>query len=154
MRVLALDLGERRIGVALSDSSGVLASPYGVIERSGDVAADRARVASLVEETEAGMLVVGLPLTLGGKQGAAARAAAAEAAALASIVAVPVETFDERLTTVEAERRRRSRLDGAERPGSPRRPRRSRRGPGREGIDAEAAAILLEAWLDSRRSAP
>jgi putative Holliday junction resolvase len=154
MRVLALDLGERRIGVALSDSSGTVASPYAVIERSGDRAADRAAVAALLEETAAGCLVVGLPLSLSGDEGAAARAARAEAAALAELVSVPVETVDERLSTVEAARRRRARSDAAGRSSGSRRPARARRRIGREGIDAEAAAILLESWLASHRTTP
>lgn len=141
MRVLALDLGERRIGVALSDSRGVIASPYGVVERSGDPARDRASIAALLEETSASLVVVGLPLSLSGGRGPAALAALAEAEALATALPVPVKTADERLTTVEAARRRRARADeGA-------RSKRSRRTAGRDGIDAEAAAIILEAWL-------
>ncbi len=143
MRVLALDLGERRIGVALSDSRGVLASPYGVIERTGDPAGDRARIVAMVAETRAGTVVVGLPLTLAGKVGAAASGAKGEAALLAAALEVPVELADERLTTVEAAKRRRGRAD--ERARSTR----SKRQAGRVGIDAEAAAILLEAWLAS-----
>jgi putative Holliday junction resolvase len=146
VRVLALDLGERRIGVAVSDSKGILASPYTVIERTGDVATDRARVVSLLEETRAGLLLIGLPLSLSGARGAAAHKAADEAEALAGLVGVPVETFDERLTTVEAARRRRTRAEASGRS------ERSRQKAGRDGIDAEAAAILLEAWLDAHRS--
>ncbi|MGO9560042.1 MAG: Holliday junction resolvase RuvX [Acidimicrobiales bacterium] len=143
--MLALDLGERRIGVAVSDSQGVLASPYTVIDRGDDVAADHARVAALVEETGAELLVVGMPLSLSGASGPAAQKAQAEAEVLAVLVRVPVETFDERLTTVEAARRRQARLSAGVRPS------RSNRKAGREGIDAEAAAILLEAWLDAHR---
>lgn len=148
MRVLALDLGERRIGVALSDSAGVLASPYDVIERSGDRDQDRARIAAVVDETGAGLVVVGLPLGLSGSRGRAAEAASAEADVLAGLLGVPVETFDERLSTVEAERRRRERGP---------RPKRSRPLSGaqaRQGIDAEAAAIFLEAYLATRRQRP
>lgn len=143
--MLALDLGERRIGVALSDSGGVLASPYTVIERAGDLARDHARVASLVEETRAELLLVGLPISLSGEEGRAAHKATAEAARLAELLDVPVETFDERLTTVEAARRRRERADATARSS------RARKSAGREGIDAEAAAVMLEAWLDRQR---
>ncbi len=135
MRVLALDLGARRIGVALSDSTGTLATPYTVIERSGDPAADRRVVARLVEESGAERLVVGLPVGLSGADGAAATAAREEARLLAAVVGVPVEMADERLTTVEAARRRRARGRS-----------------GRGGIDAEAAAVLLESWLASHRA--
>jgi putative Holliday junction resolvase len=135
MRVLALDLGERRIGVALSDSSGTLASPYTVIERSGSPDADRQAVAKLVEESRAEQVVVGLPVSLSGSEGPAAASAREEARLLAALVGVPVDLTDERLTTVEAARRRRDRGRS-----------------GRQGIDAEAAAILLENWLASRRS--
>ena len=145
MRVLALDLGERRIGVAVSDSQGVLASPHTVIDRGGDVAADHARVVALVEETRADLLLIGMPFSLSGARGPAALKAAAEAEALAALVAVPVETFDARLTTVEAARRRQARVSAGARSS------RSKQKAGREGIDAEAAAILLQAWLAAHR---
>lgn len=142
---MALDLGEARIGLALSDSGGVLASPYSTIERSGQEDEDRSRIAEAVRESGAELVVVGHPLLLSGKAGPAARAAEAEAEALSRELAVPVELFDERLTTTEATRRRRERaVSGSGR----------RRRAGREGIDAEAAAVLLEAYLSSRRSAP
>ncbi|MHB1987082.1 MAG: Holliday junction resolvase RuvX [Acidimicrobiales bacterium] len=146
MRVLAVDLGERRIGVALSDAGGILASPYTVIERSGNAVSDREQVLALIDDTGAELVVVGLPLSLSGERGVAARKAAAEADELAAIARVPVELFDERLTTVEATRRRRSLASRSLGPG--RAPRRL----GRKGIDAEAAAVLLEAWLDAHRS--
>lgn len=146
MKALALDLGSRRIGVAVSDSRGVLALPYGVIGRSGDERADHEQIADVVAETEVDVVVVGLPLSLSGGHGPAAVAAGAEAERLSRYLEVRVETFDERLTTVEAERRRRDR-EMAERPGRHRKKR-----TGREGIDAEAAAVLLDAWLEARGS--
>lgn len=143
MKALALDLGEKRIGVAVSDSGGLVALPYGVIERRPDPAVHRREVASLVAESRAEVVVVGLPLSLSGRAGPAASAASAEAEELAALLEVPVELFDERLTTVEAARRRQE-LDAAARRAGRRRP---RRGRPREAIDAEAAAVLLEAWL-------
>lgn len=144
MRVLAVDLGERRIGLALSDSAGVLASPYGVITRTGVEADDLAALVRAVEESGAGRVVIGLPLHLSGAAGTKAAEAREWARALASVVGVGVETFDERLTTVEAARRRRERaVAGAGRS-------RVRVARGREGIDAEAAAVLLEAYLQGR----
>jgi putative Holliday junction resolvase len=138
LRVLALDLGERRVGVAVSDSSGILASPHGVIERSGDRAADHAAIAAVVTELGAERVVVGLPLSLSGVTGPAARAALEEAAQLASVLGVPVETFDERLTTVAASRAMRA-------GGTKARKQRKR-------IDETAAAVMLQNWLEQRRT--
>jgi putative Holliday junction resolvase len=146
---VAFDLGERRIGVAVSDSAGILASPYGVIERSGDRDADRRQMAATAEETRAEIVVVGLPLSLSGSEGKAATAARTESEALAGLLEIPVVTFDERLTTVEAARRRKARAVHRA-PGT--RASRSRKSIGRVGIDAEAAAVLLEAWLETARS--
>ncbi|MHB1508588.1 MAG: Holliday junction resolvase RuvX [Acidimicrobiales bacterium] len=153
MRALGVDLGEQRVGVAVSDSTGVLASPYRVLERTGDLARDRQALADIVAEVHAELVVVGMPLSMTGIAGKAALAAAKEAAALAAVVGVPVETFDERLTTVEAVRRRHERATM-----SPRDRRRARRpaltharaAHRRSGLDAEAAAVMLAAWLESR----
>ncbi len=139
VRVLALDLGSKRIGVAVSDRTGTIASPLTVLARSGRPVEDRRRIAALVAEEEAERVVVGLPLSLDGSVGPAARAAEAEAKALAAVLAVPVETFDERLTTVTADRalmEARLRTDAR-----------------RQVVDKVAAAVLLQAWLDRRRSA-
>ena len=141
MRVAAIDLGSRRIGVAVSDGTGTLASPRCTVERSGDPDADRAAVVAVVLEAEARHLVVGLPLSLDGRRRRAAVAAEEEAAALRALLApegVEVETFDERLTTVSAERS----LAAAGRSGPDRRP----------VVDQAAAAVLLQAWLDARRT--
>jgi putative holliday junction resolvase len=154
MRAVGVDLGERRIGVAVSDSQGVLASPYTVVERCGDPARDRQALADIVADVRGEILVVGLPLSLSGDAGRAARAAAGEAAALAAVVGVPVETFDERLTTVEAARRRRERVPRAAALGRARDRRGGKRPRGagaRAGIDAEAAAVMLGAWLEGKR---
>ena len=86
----------------MSDRSGTIASPVTVVLRSGDRATDHAKIAQLVVEEEAEVVVVGLPLSLDGSVGPAARAAIEESAALATVVSVPVETFDERLTTTWA----------------------------------------------------
>jgi putative holliday junction resolvase len=137
---MAVDLGERRIGVAVSDAGGVLASPRTTLTRSGEAARDREVLVTLVREEEVGRVVVGLPLHLDGRRSPAARAALAEAEALADALApfgVAVETFDERLTTVSAERS----LSEAGRKGSRR----------RAVVDQAAAAVLLQAWLDRAR---
>jgi putative Holliday junction resolvase len=127
--VLALDHGEARCGCAVSDPSGTLATPLEVVERP-DTRRGMARVAALVADLEAERVVVGLPLTLAGEQGAQADAAQAFADRLGVRVAVPVELYDERLTTRMAER-----------------------SPGTAPEDSRAAAHLLESWLSSRRSA-
>ena len=138
MRVVGLDLGARRIGVAVSDSRGVLATPYTVIPRSGDDAADWARIADVVRELAAEAVVVGLPLSLDGSVGPAATAAEVEAVALRQVLDVPVECYDERLSTVSAERS----LAASGVRGTAR----------RKVVDQVAAAVLLQSWLDSRRT--
>lgn len=136
MRVVGIDLGSRRIGVAVSDSSGVIASPHSVVQRSGGHAADHRAIAAVVAEYEAELVVVGLPLSMDGSVGPAARAALDEVDELGAALAVPVETVDERLSTVSAER---SLREGGVRGGSR-----------RTVVDKVAAAILLQAWLDGR----
>jgi putative Holliday junction resolvase len=136
MRVLALDLGTKRIGVAVSDRSGTIATPLTVLERSDRVATDHARIAALVAEEEAELVVVGLPLSLDGRLGPAARAAQAEIDLLAVALPVPVESFDERLTTVTADR---TLMDTGMRAEDRRRV-----------VDKVAAAVMLQAWLDRR----
>lgn len=141
-RVLGVDLGTRRIGLALSDPLGVMASPLAVIERRGDPAADHRAILEAAREAEAERIVVGLPVSLSGRLGPAAKAAQAEIAALAGLAAagpraVLVEPYDERLTTVTAER---ALVAGGVR-------RKDRRGV----VDKVAAAVMLQAWLDGRR---
>ncbi len=137
MRVLGLDLGSQRIGVAVSDAGEVLASPLRTLARSGDRRRDHRAVAALVDEEGAGCVVVGLPLSLDGSHGPAAQAARAEADELAAALDVAVAVHDERLTTVEAHRRLAERgLDERAR---------------RKVVDQVAAAVMLQAWLDGRR---
>ena len=132
--MLALDLGSKRVGVAVSDAGGTLASPRTVLQRSGDVARDHERIAAMAAEEEARLVLVGLPLSLDGGDGPAATAARAEAAALAAVLTVPVILHDERLTTVTAHRLLAERgLDSRAR---------------RKVVDQAAAAVMLQAWLD------
>lgn len=145
VRAVGLDLGERRIGVAVSDRGGTLAVGHGVIERCGDERADRERLAEMIRELEAEQVVVGLPLSLDGSRGPAAERAEREAAALAEALAdaiggIPVALVDERLTTVAATRQ----LAAA---GVRSRQRRLI-------VDEVAATILLQTWLDGRRAVP
>ena len=134
MRVLALDLGTKRVGVAVSDATGVLATPLTTIIRTGDRQGEHRQVARLVLDEEAVLVIVGLPLNMDGSRGPAARAAEEEAAALAAVLPVPVQLLDERLTTVAADRV----LLGQ-----------GKRAPARRRVvDRTAAAILLQGWLD------
>jgi putative holliday junction resolvase len=136
-RALGLDLGDRRIGVAVSDAGGVLATPYETVSRMGDRRREHARLAELVAETGAEVVVVGMPVSLSGDQGPAARKVRREVAALRAALDVPVETYDERFTTVTADRSLRAmEVKGARR---------------RQVVDQVAAAVLLQAWLDRRR---
>jgi putative Holliday junction resolvase len=124
VRILALDHGAARVGCAICDPSETLARPLGVIEP------DPAAVERTVREHEAEMVVVGLPVSLSGEEGVQAREARRFADELARVLEVPVETYDERLTTRMADSTRRA---GARAP-----------------QDALAAAHLLESFLDHR----
>ena len=139
MRALGIDLGTKRIGVALSTSDGSMATPYEVVARAGAHARDHATIAALAEDTGAELLVVGLPLSLDGSDGPAATAARAEAEELAAATGLPVELWDERLTTVTADRD----LMAADLVAKAR----------RRVVDKVAAAVMLQAWLDHRRRA-
>jgi putative Holliday junction resolvase len=122
--------------VAVSDSGGVLASPYEVVIRSGDEQRDHRRLLEIAEEVEAERIVVGLPLSLDGTMGPTAVAYAAEAERLGATTELPVETYDERLTTVTADRSLMERSMKAD--------------ARRRIIDKVAAAVMLQAWLDGR----
>jgi putative holliday junction resolvase len=135
MTVAAVDLGRRRIGLAVSDDSEAHVFPLGAVERRGG-RADFQEIARCLRDYRVGRLVVGLPLNMDGTEGASARSARAFAERLAEELGLPVELFDERLTSFEAE----DRLQDA--------------GIGRKAkkaaIDAIAAAVILEGWLAAR----
>jgi putative pre-16S rRNA nuclease len=122
-RILALDYGEARCGCALSDPTGTLATPVGAVERPGS-RRGLARIAELAESHEVGRVIVGLPLTLSGEEGPQARVTREFADRLEQLVGVPVELYDERLTTRQAER-----------------------SGGGSDADSRAAAHLLETYL-------
>jgi len=136
-RVLGVDLGAVRIGLACSDPTGTLATPLTVLPRSGDVARDHQAIVAAARDAGAEQIVVGLPLSLDGTDGPAARAARAEVDSLAAVAGpgLPVSVHDERFTTVGAERR----LSAAGRRG------RSQR----TAVDAAAAAVMLQSWLEA-----
>lgn len=134
MRVVGIDPGTRRVGVAVSDSGGRVATAHTVIVRTGDDAADRARLVALIAELGAEQVVVGLPLSLDGSIGPAARAVVDEAETLRPLLEIPLTLHDERLSTVTAMRA--PVLSPS---------RRSRAKP----VDGQAAAVMLQSWLDS-----
>lgn len=140
-KVLALDVGERRIGVAVSDPTGTLARPLKALAR-GSREEDVTAIAALVAAEGAELVVVGRPLSLDGSEGPQARRVARYAEMLAARLPVPVVLWDERYTTAEAEEilRRRSEKQ-----------RRHARAVG--DLDAIAAAVILQSYLDSGRDA-
>lgn len=156
MRVLGLDLGTRRIGIALSDEDAVHAFPEGVLERAGRDR-DLAALCELIRERGVTRAVVGLPIHMDGRRGPEAQAAERFARDLAKVAGVPVDTLDERWTSREAERvlretggSRRGRASRSRaKPGSIERADRAR-GKGR--VDAVAASIILRTYLERERA--
>lgn len=141
-RVLAIDYGERRLGIALSDPGRVIAQPYATLTRRAGKRPPLQAIADLCRELDVSDIVVGLPLTLAGEENDWTRAVQEFAGRLHARTGLPVTLVDERLTSVAAERavrgiglRRRAREQ-------------------RERIDASAAALILQAYLDRRAARP
>ncbi len=135
MRALGLDLGAKRIGVAVSDSAGTVATPIEVLRRRGHRSLEHREIAALVQEWEVEIVVVGLPYSLDGSIGPMAKKCLAETRALDDTLEVPVVPYDERLTTVTAERtlmQQQMKADAR-----------------RRVVDKVAAAVMLQAWLDA-----
>lgn len=155
-RLLALDVGEVRIGVAISDASGFLASPYTTLHVSRDESQTWQAIASVIEESGAEGLVVGLPISLDGQIHFQAERVLAFVERLKEQIALPVALWDERLSTVEAARllAERNEQTGGSRSRSGKRPgkqggtRRKRRV--QHEIDALAATVILQEYLDSQ----
>jgi putative Holliday junction resolvase len=138
VRALGVDLGSKRVGIAVSDTSGTIASALTTVYRSKSRRHDHAEIAKLVKLEECTVVVVGLPLSLDGTHGPAAKAAVKEAKQMEQTVGVPVEMYDERFTTVTAERHMMEvGLDAKQR---------------RKVVDKAAAAVILQAWLEHRRN--
>ncbi|MGH9080597.1 MAG: Holliday junction resolvase RuvX [Acidimicrobiales bacterium] len=137
-RALGVDLGTRRIGVAITDSAGTMALPRSTLERSGDPEHDRRKLVEIIVDEAVATVVVGLPLSLDGSSGPAASSAREEAEALRTLLegrGIDVELFDERLTTVSAHQALAARgVRGRDR---------------RSVVDQTAAAVMLSAWLES-----
>jgi len=150
-RLLGIDLGERRIGLAIADRDGLEARPLTTVNRarSGTPADDARTLTRLVTEQRVVELVVGLPLEANGNEGPMATAAAAWARALGEVLGLPVTMRDERLSSHLAE----SRLGPMPRGRSGGPPSPSQRDRYRERVDREAAAIILQDELDARRGA-
>jgi putative Holliday junction resolvase len=133
VRYLGVDLGRKTIGLALADDVLRTARALRTVRRRGG-AADLAAVAEVARAYEISRAVLGLPFNMDGSEGASARLARSFAPLLEAALGVPVELFDERLSTFEAESRLRERGVSAK--------------DRREMIDAEAAAVILQGWLD------
>jgi putative Holliday junction resolvase len=133
-RALGLDLGTKRIGVAVSDDRRVLATSLEVVPRSGSLDSDHRRLRRVLDEVGATVVVVGLPLSLSGRAGPAASGVLDEVPALEKALGVPVVTVDERLTTVTAHQA----LAASGRRARARRP----------VVDQVAASMILQSWLD------
>jgi putative Holliday junction resolvase len=136
MRAFGLDVGTRTVGVALSDPLGITAQTLTTLRRGG-LRADLAALRKLAEAYEVTHAVVGLPLNMDGSEGASAARSRAFGEALGKALAVPVEYWDERLSTVAANRALRESDLSAERR--------------RAVVDQVAAALILQSWLDAQR---
>jgi putative Holliday junction resolvase len=135
MRILALDHGSKRIGVAVSDETRTIAQPLEFIPAE-PFADCLARLRQLIREKEIDLILVGLPRNMDGSYGPAAETVQAFVTALKDAVVVPIKTWDERLTSAQANR---VLIQGG-----------ARRAKRREKVDQTAAAILLQSYLDGR----
>jgi len=140
VRVLALDVGERRVGIAIGDPTGTVARPLQALVR-GSREEDFAAITALVAEHDVGLVVVGQPLSLDGTEGPQARRVARYAEALAAMLPVPVVAWDERFTTVAAEDILRQN-----------RRQKKRQARTRGEVDSIAAAVILQGYLDSQNN--
>ena len=135
MRVIGIDLGSKRIGIALSDSDLTVATPLDVVERSGNVEKDHITILKITAEWEVQKIIVGLPVSLDGTLGPSAQSVMDEIKMLRGVTDIPIETHDERFTTVTAEQillQQNVKRDRKKRV-----------------IDKVAAAIILQGWIDS-----
>jgi putative pre-16S rRNA nuclease len=148
-RILGIDLGERRIGLAVADAGIGIARPLATIGRGRDIASDTAALGRVCREQDVAELVVGLPLEAGGGEGPMAHGARAWAVAVAARLELPVSLRDERLSSFTAEERLGRMPRG--RSGGP--PTRSQRNAFRARIDREAATVILQDELDARQPA-
>src|SRR5438132_7649078 len=154
-RLLALDVGEARIGVAVSDATGFLASPYTTLHVSRNEAETWEAIRRLISETDAEGLVVGLPVSLDGQLYGQARRVQAFAERLKEHITIPLTFWDERLSTVEAERllaQREQEQGKRYRVGGGRQRSQTKRRRRQQEIDALAATVILQEYLDHQIS--
>ena len=148
-RVLGIDLGSQRVGLAIADASIGIARPLATLPRASTVEADAEAISRVCREQGVSELVVGLPVHAGGAEGDMAAAARAWATAIGDALGLPVTMRDERLSSFEAERRLGRMPRG--RSGGP--PTKTQRTAFRARIDREAASVILQDELDARRGA-
>jgi putative Holliday junction resolvase len=148
-RLLGVDLGERRIGLALAERDGTAARPHSTLRRAPGPERDAAALAALIAANDVDELVVGLPLEASGVEGPQAERTRAWVRAIAPLLGLPIAFRDERLTSHLAETRLGPMKRG--RSGGP--PSRTQRDAHRSRVDREAAAIILQDELDARRAA-
>jgi putative holliday junction resolvase len=149
-RLMALDVGEARIGVAVSDATGILASPYKTLQVSRSEEQTWQAIQQLIDETAAEGLVVGLPISLDGQIHAQGARVQAFAERLQQHISIPLTFWDERLSTVEAQRllaQREQDEGGTRRRQGTRRHTQTRRRQKGQQIDALAAAVILQDYL-------
>ena len=146
-RIVGIDLGERRIGVAIGDPARGAALPFATLSRGKSVADDSAALARIVAEQGAAEIVVGLPLNMDGTEGRQAERTRIWAEAIAAATGLPVSYRDERLTSERAESRTGASPRG--RAGGPPTP--AQRAAYRARVDREAAALILQDYLDAMR---
>jgi putative Holliday junction resolvase len=135
MRILGLDIGEKRIGVAVSDPSGTVATPLKVLDAAAALSS-KSELPDIVEEYDVGRVVVGIPLSLDGTEGPQATRVRGAAARIAELLEVPIDFADERLSSVEAMRALGSGGVSAK--------------ASRGRVDMIAASLLLQGYLDRR----
>ena len=135
MRVIGIDLGSKRIGIALSDTDLTVATPLDVVERSGNVEKDHFAILKITDEWEVQKIIVGLPVSLDGTLGPSAQSVMDEIKMLRGVTDIPIETHDERFTTVTAEQILLQQN--------------VKRDKKKTLIDKVAAAIILQGWIDS-----
>jgi putative Holliday junction resolvase len=147
-RLLGVDLGERRIGIAVGDTDAGIAMPLATLRRAGSPAEDAVALDRLVEEHDVDAIVVGLPLHANGDEGTQATSTRTWLEAVSASLTIPMVLRDERLTSHVAEQRLGPMKRG--RSGGP--PSRAQRNAYRARVDREAAAIILQDELDARRA--
>lgn len=135
MRCVGLDFGSKRIGVAICDALGMVATPYETIKRVGNHKIEHGRIVEIVHEIGAEMVVAGMPYSLDGSEGPAARLVTTELRGLEKKLDVPVDIYDERFSTVTAH-------DSLIRGGT-------KGSKKRDVVDQVAAAVILQGWLDA-----